>query len=55
MTQTERPPDDTDDLTEELIVALEYAEGTIAHLVALLQRAGLYDERLADDVIKEQR
>ena len=55
MTQLARPPDDTEDLIGQLIVALESAEGTIAHLVALLQLAGLYDDPLAADVIKKQR
>ena len=55
MTQTERPPDDTEDLTEELTVALEDAQATIAHLVVLLKLAELYDDVLAADMIEKQR
>ena len=42
------------DLAEQLTTELERAEATISRLVALLLHAGAYDERLADDVIKEQ-
>ena len=47
--------DDTDDLTEELTVALEHAEATISRLVALLKHAQLYDDTLGDDVVRVQR
>lgn len=49
-------PEDHDELIEQHVTQLEYTEATIAHLVALLSRAGLYDDdTLGHDVLRVQR
>ena len=48
--------DDRDALSEQLITALEHAEATISRLVALLKRAGPYDDETPGrDVLRVQR